>query len=70
MVMTSRSKMIFAEPDEDMVSVAQKLIDYEIDCLPVGIFQDVEGEKKFKLMGRISKTNITRLFLDLGTKKR
>ena len=70
MVMTSRSKMIFAEPDEDMVSVAQKLIDYEIDCLPVGIFQDAEGEKKFKLMGRISKTNITRLFLDLGTKKR
>ena len=70
MVMTSRSKMIFAEPDEDMVSVAQKLIDYEIDCLPVGVFQDAEGEKKFKLMGRISKTNITRLFLDLGTKKR
>ena len=70
MVMTSRSKMIFAEPDEDMVSVAQKLIDYEIDCLPVGIFQDADGEKKFKLMGRISKTNITRLFLDLGTKKR
>ena len=53
-----------------MVSVAQKLIDYQIDCLPVGIFQDAEGEKKFKLMGRISKTNITRLFLDLGTKKR
>ena len=38
MVMTSRSKMIFAEPDEDMVSVAQKLIDYEIDCLPVRHF--------------------------------
>ena len=29
MVMTSRSKMIFAEPDEDMVSVAQKLIDLD-----------------------------------------
>ncbi len=70
MVMTSRSKMIYAEPDEDMVSVAQKLIDYEIDCLPVGTFKDVDGEKKFCLCGRISKTNITRLFLDLGQRKR
>lgn len=34
MVMTSRSKMIYAEPQDDMVSIAQKLIDYEIDCLP------------------------------------
>lgn len=66
MVMTSRSKMIYAEPDEDMVSIAQKLIDYEIDCLPVGVFHNVNGERKFKLKGRISKTNITRLFLELG----
>lgn len=70
MVMTSRSKMIYAEPDEDMVSVAQKLIDYEIDCLPVGTFQDIGGEKKFVLQGRISKTNITRFLLDLGQGKR
>ena len=61
--------MIYAEPNEDMVSVAQKLIDYEIDCLPVGTFQDVGGEKKFVLKGRISKTNITRLLLDLGRGK-
>lgn len=70
MVMTSRSKMIYAEPKEDMVSIAQKLIDYEIDCLPVGTYKDVDGEKKFVLEGRISKTNITRLFLDLGRGKR
>lgn len=70
MVMTSRSKMIYAEPDEDMVSIAQKLIDYEIDCLPVGTFKDVNGEKKFQLKGRISKTIITRLFLELGRGKR
>ena len=53
-----------------MVSIAQKLIDYEIDCLPVGTFKDVNGEKKFQLKGRISKTNITRLFLELGRGKR
>ena len=63
------AKVIYAEPKEDMVSISQKLIDYEIDCLPVGTFKDVGGEKKFVLQGRISKTNITRLFLDLGKGK-
>ena len=29
MVMTSRSKMIYAEPKEDLVSIAQKMMDYE-----------------------------------------
>lgn len=63
MVMTGRSKMIYAEPDETMVDVAQKLIDYEVDCLPV---VTVTEGKKYALAGRISKTNITRLFLKLG----
>lgn len=70
MVMTPKSKMIYAEEDEEMVAVAQKLIDYEIDCLPVVAVTEAEGEKKFKLLGRISKTNITRLFLDLGLGRR
>lgn len=39
MVMTSRSKMIYAEPKEDLVSIAQKMMDYEVDCLPVGTFK-------------------------------
>lgn len=70
MVMTSRAKMIYAEPTEDLVSIAQKMIDYEIDCLPVGKFEDVDGERRFVLVGRMSKTNITRLFLELGKGKR
>ncbi len=66
MVMTPKSKMIYAEPDEDMLSVAAKLIDYEIDCLPVVAVAGEGTEKRFRLVGRISKTNITRLLLALG----
>ncbi|HAT56103.1 MAG TPA: transcriptional regulator [Veillonellaceae bacterium] len=66
MVMTPKSKMIYAELNEDMVSVAQKLIDYEIDCLPVVTAAERNGEKCYILHGRISKTNITRLFMELG----
>lgn len=66
MAMTPKSKIIYADPEEDMVSVAQKLIDYEIDCLPVVTIASEDGEKKYVLHGRISKTNITRLFMELG----
>ena len=66
MVMTSKSKMIYDEPGEEMLSVARKLIDYEIDCLPVVSVSETKGEKRFRLLGRISKTNITRLLLELG----
>lgn len=66
MVMTQRSKMIYAEVGEDMLGVAQKLIDYEVDCLPVVRVEEADGEKRLRLVGRISKTNITRLFLELG----
>ena len=66
MVMTSRSKMIYAEQKEDLVSIAQKMMDYEVDCLPVGTFKNVGNDRKFVLIGRVSKTNITRLFLELG----
>ena len=55
MVMTPKSKMIYAELNEDMVSVAQKLIDYEIDCLPVVTAAERNGEKCYILHGRISK---------------
>ena len=66
MVMTSRSKMIYAEPKEDLVSIAQKMMDYEVDCLPVGTFKNVGNDRKFVLIGRVSKTNITRLFWNWG----
>ncbi len=70
MVMTPKSKMIYAEPDEEVVNVAQKLIDYEVDCLPVVTVEEGKGDRRFHLQGRISKTNITRLFLELGMGRR
>ena len=69
MVMTSKSKMIFATPEESMVDVAQKLIDFEIDSLPVVTIEEDNGVKKYARCGRLSKTNITRLFLKLGKGK-
>lgn len=66
MIMTPVSKVIFAEPDENVLDAAQRMIEYEIDCLPVVNKEMVEGKKRYRIIGRISKTNITRLFVECG----
>ena len=68
MVMTPLSKMIVAEPDDSAASAARKLIDNEIDCLPV-VRPVKNGRRDYELVGRITKTNFTRLLVDLAEGK-
>lgn len=68
MAMTPLSKLIVARPDEPAAAAARRLIDNEIDCLPV--VRPVEGGKRsYKIVGRITKTNFTRLLVDLAEGK-
>ncbi len=68
MIMTPLSKMIVTYQDEPAIKAAQKIIDHEIDSLPV--VQEIDKQKrKYKVVGRFTKTNITRIFLDLGVEK-
>lgn len=64
-IMTRMPNIIFATDEESILSAAVKLIEHEIDSIPVVEVID-EDEKKLKVIGRISKTNITRLFAELG----
>lgn len=66
MVMTSVSRLIYAEPGDDVLSAAQKMIDYEVDCLPVVDVYEKDGQKEYRIRGRISKTNMTRLLVEIG----
>lgn len=72
MVMTPVSKLIYVEGDDKALFAAQRMIEYEIDCLPVvRVLPSTEGKKKdLQIIGRISKTNITRLFVDCGMGRR
>lgn len=72
MVMTPASKIIYAQPQEKALVAAQRLIEYEVDCLPVVnvIDTDEEDRKELQIVGRISKTNITRLFVECGLGRR
>ena len=61
MIMTRTPNIITVEKDESVVVVAKKIIEHEIDSIPV-----VENiDNKTKVIGKISKTNITKLFLEI-----
>lgn len=66
MTMTPLSKMVFTTQDEPITSAIRKIIDNEIDGLPVVKQLD---NKKFEIVGRLTKTNLTRLLLDLSERK-
>ena len=64
MIMTPVSKVITVEPTDTLVEAAQKMIDYEVDCLPVVVREDVGTKKRLKVVGRVSKTTVAKVFLE------
>lgn len=65
MIMTRMPNIRYIELKDSVLDAAIKLIDYEIDSLPV--VEEIGNEgKAYKVIGRITKTTITRLFVELG----
>ena len=64
MIMTPVSKVITVEPTDTLVEAAQKMIDYEVDCLPVVVREDVGNKKRLKVVGRVKKTTVAKVFLE------
>ncbi len=69
-LMTPLTKMVITTPDESVLLAAKKMIDYEVDGLPVVRIVNENDKKLFEVIGRLTKTNITRLFVELGEGKR
>ncbi|HAG08634.1 MAG TPA: transcriptional regulator, partial [Desulfotomaculum sp.] len=66
-IMTRMPNIIMAEPEESVWLAAKKLIVHEIDALPVvRPVASANGKKGFEVIGRITKTSITRLLVELG----
>lgn len=65
-IMTRMPNIIFTTPEESIIQAAEKIIEHEVDSLPV-VEEMVKGNKKgYKVVGRISKTNITQVFVELA----
>lgn len=64
-IMTRMPNIITCTAEESLFDAALKLITYQIDSLPVVKTSDTD-QRQFELLGRITKTTITRVFVELG----
>lgn len=67
--MTRMPNIIVTYPEESALRAAQKLLSHQVDALPVvnSVITD-DGIEKLQVIGRFTKTNITRLFVQLAGK--
>jgi len=66
-VMTRMPNIIWTTSDEPVLLAARKVIQHQIDSLPVvKTFVDSLGKEKLEVIGRFTKTNITGILVELG----
>ncbi|WP_309119173.1 helix-turn-helix transcriptional regulator [Paenibacillus sp.] len=69
LVMTRQPKIVTVAPEDPVVDAARKMIQHEIDSLPVtAAAGDGGSAAKQQVVGRITKTHITKLFLEMLAK--
>lgn len=61
-VMTRMPNIVTCKLEDTLIEVANKLIQYQIDSLPVV----KESEDGLEIIGRVTKTTITKAFVELG----
>ncbi|GLC32257.1 helix-turn-helix transcriptional regulator [Clostridium omnivorum] len=65
-IMTRMPNIVYIEKEDSAYLAAQRIIEHEVDSLPV-VERAFDGSKEaFTIVGKVSKTNITRLFVKLG----
>ncbi|MDW8799804.1 helix-turn-helix transcriptional regulator [Clostridium sp. A1-XYC3] len=65
-IMTRMPNIIFVEKEDAAYLAAQRIMEHEVDSLPV-VEKVYDGNKEsLKIIGKVSKTNITRLFVKMG----
>ncbi len=63
-IMTRMPNITMCTKDDLLIQVAKKLIDKQIDAVPV--VKDPSGEDAYEVIGRITKTNITKALVDFS----
>ncbi|MDP4126981.1 MAG: helix-turn-helix transcriptional regulator [Bacillota bacterium] len=66
-IMTRMPNIYMTTPDEPVFSAAKKLVQHQVDSLPVVEgYIDENGEERYEVVGRFTKTNVTKLFVDIA----
>ncbi|WP_131919232.1 helix-turn-helix transcriptional regulator [Heliophilum fasciatum] len=67
MIMTRMPNIITVTQEDTIHIAAQRLLNHQIDALPVvRTYIMPNGDERLEVIGRITKTNIARLFVELG----
>lgn len=66
-IMTRMPNVVTVEPDDTLWKAAKKMVTHEVDALPVVRPVTLEdGSEGYEVLGRVSKSNVTRMFVELG----
>ncbi|MBM7573347.1 helix-turn-helix transcriptional regulator [Aquibacillus albus] len=66
MVMSRHPNVVTVSPDDLVIEAARRILHYEVDGLPV-VQSSQNDDQKPLVVGRITKTNLTKLLLEIGT---
>lgn len=62
-VMTRLAKIVYCHKNDRFIEAVRKIVEYDVDCLPIVI---EEASNKLRVIGRISKTSISKYILELA----
>jgi len=65
MIMTRMPNIVTISQEANAYTAAIKIIEHEVDSLPVVEKQIAEGKELMKVVGRVTKSNITKLLVEL-----
>ncbi len=64
--MTRMPNIVVTTPEESVIHAAKKLLTHQVDSLPVVNLIGTDNSEKYQVVGRFTKTTITRLFVQLA----
>ncbi len=65
MAMTRMPNVVCVKENETVEDALRKLIEHEVDSLPVVRVEKVDGNEQYVVVGRFSKTTVSRLFMEI-----
>jgi len=66
-IMTRMPNIYMATLDEPVLNAAKKLVQHQVDSLPVvEEYVDENGNECYEVVGRFTKTNVTKLFVEIS----
>ncbi|MGL5149623.1 MAG: helix-turn-helix transcriptional regulator [Clostridium sp.] len=68
-IMTRMPNIICGYEEDNAYELAKKIIEHEIDSIPIVEKVELDNREAFRMVGKVSKTNITKLFVKLGKGK-